>query len=103
MDGMSLQNKVAIVTGSGRGIGAACAKVLAKKGAKVVLNYYKNRDSAEATRQEVEAVGGIATVVQADVMTEAGANALAASALEQFGSIDILVSNAGPPFRGDSA
>jgi 3-oxoacyl-[acyl-carrier protein] reductase len=98
MVGMSLQNKVAIVTGSGRGIGAACAKFLAKEGAKVVLNYYRNRESAEATQAAIESAGGVAIVVQADVMTEAGAKSLAQSAMERYGSIDILVSNAGPVF-----
>ncbi len=96
---MSLQDKVAIVTGSGRGIGAACAAHLASQGAKVVLNYYQNQEPAQALLRTIEASGGTATVVQADVMSEEGANLLASVALQTYGSIDILVSNAGPLFQ----
>jgi 3-oxoacyl-[acyl-carrier protein] reductase len=95
---MSLQGKVAIVTGSGRGIGAACAVLLAKQGAKVVLNYLRNQEAAETLLQRIKEAGGTATIVQADVMSEEGANLLAKTAIDAYGSIDILVSNAGPLF-----
>lgn len=95
----SLHGKSAIVTGSGRGIGAATALELAKGGANVVVNYLHNADAAEAVQHQIADAGGTATVVQADVSTQDGANALADAALREFGRIDILVSNAGPLFR----
>lgn len=96
---MSTKEKVAIVTGSGRGIGAATAIQLAEQGAKVVLNYLNNRDAVEEVQQEIKDLGGQSIIVQADVMTEEGANTLAQSALDNYGSIDVLVSNAGPLFQ----
>lgn len=64
---MLLENKVAIVTGSSRGIGASCAKLLAENGAKVVVNYTQNRESGEQVLSEITAAGDIAILVQADV------------------------------------
>lgn len=97
---MSLQGKIAIVTGSGRGIGAASAIHLARGGAKIVLNYLSKREPAEEVRQSIIAAGGEAIVVQADVTTEEGAGRLARTALDAYGTIDVLVCNAGPLFRG---
>ena len=96
----SLQGRSAIVTGSGRGIGAATALELAGRGAKVVLNYLNDADAAEGVRRRIADAGGTAIVVPADAATEEGTRALADAAIAEFGGIDILVSNAGPLFRG---
>ncbi|WP_240378151.1 SDR family NAD(P)-dependent oxidoreductase [Bacillus piscicola] len=96
---MSIQGRVAIVTGSGRGIGAASAVHLAKQGAKIVLNYLNNREAVEEIQQKIDNQGGESIIVQADVMTEKGADSLAQAALDNYGSIDILVCNAGPLFQ----
>ncbi len=86
---MELQGKIAIVTGGGRGIGAAIARELAAGGARVVVNYRSRSDAAEAVAAEI---GGVA--VQADVSTTEGCEKLVAAA-EELGPIDILVNNAG--------
>lgn len=95
----SLAGRSAIVTGSGRGIGAATAVELARRGAKIVLNYLSNAEAADTVRERIVAAGGTATAVQADAGTEEGAAALADAALGAYDGIDILVSNAGPLFR----
>lgn len=86
---MELAGKVAIVTGGGRGIGAAIARELAAGGARVVVNYRSDQASAEAV---AAAIGGLA--VAADVSTTAGCEALVAAA-EALGPVGILVNNAG--------
>lgn len=95
----SLEGKSAIVTGSGRGIGAAIATELAARGARIVIDYLHNADAAAAVRDAIVQAGGTATTLQADAATEEGTARLAETALEEFGGIDILVSNAGPLFR----
>jgi len=94
-----LTGKTAIVTGSGRGIGAAIARQLAADGAQVVINYVSDADAAGAVHDAVTQAGGSAIVVQADAGSEEGTARLAEAAIEAFGGIDILVSNAGPLFR----
>jgi 3-oxoacyl-[acyl-carrier protein] reductase len=92
---MSLENKVAIVTGSSRGIGRAIALKLASLGAKVVVNY---RTSAEEAREVVEAIGaqgGQAMAVQADVADADDAKKLIRAAQTTYGGLHILVNNAG--------
>ena len=69
---MKLQNKVAIVTGGARDIGAAVSKRFAAEGAKVVINYYNNQAVADETLQEITAAGGTATLVRADMTRQAG-------------------------------
>ena len=64
---MTLENKVAVVTGSDSGIGRAIATELAKQGASVTINYHKNADAADEVKASIEAAGGRAHVVQADV------------------------------------
>ena len=98
-DHAPLQGLSAIVTGSGRGIGAATAVELAGRGARLVLNYLNNADAAEQVRAQITAAGGQAVIVHADAGTEEGAAALADAAIATYGGIDILVSNAGPLFR----
>ena len=92
---MLLANKTALVTGASRGIGRATAIELAKAGAKVAVNYAGNRAAAESVVAEIQAAGGQAFMVQADVGDAAAVDAMVKSVVEQFGSIDILVNNAG--------
>ena len=90
-----LQDKVAIVTGSATGIGAATAMALARRGAHVVINYAKSEAEANATADAVRDEGADARVVQADVAKDEDCRRLAAVAMEAWGRIDILVNNAG--------
>lgn len=90
-----LQGKVAIVTGSSRGIGAAIAKRLAKDGAKVVVNYAGRKDAADAVVEAIAANGGEAVAVRADVGKAADVSALFDAAIDRYGRADILVNNAG--------
>ena len=92
---MLLANKTALVTGASRGIGRATAIELAKAGAKVAVNYAGNRAAAEEVVAQIQAAGGQAFMVQADVDDAAAVDAMVKSVVEQFGSIDILVNNAG--------
>jgi 3-oxoacyl-[acyl-carrier protein] reductase len=88
---------VAIVTGAGRGIGAAVARGLGERGARVVVNYRVGGDAAERVVAEVKAAGGDAIAVQADVAeVDAGAK-LVTAAEEHWGRVDALVNNATPP------
>jgi 3-oxoacyl-[acyl-carrier protein] reductase len=90
-----LTNKVALVTGGSRGIGAGIAKRLAADGANVVITYTKGADAAASVVKEIERAGGKATAIQADA-TDAGAvNAAVEKTAATFGRIDILVNNAG--------
>ena len=92
---MKLKDKVAIVTGSSRGIGKAIAKRFSAEGAKVVVNYRQSGDLAEAVVNDLHSSGGEAISVQADVSERAQTDYLRDEALGAFGQIDILVSNAG--------
>ena len=90
-----LAGKVAIVTGSGSGIGQAIAERFAREGASVVVDYRNHLDQAEETKAKVEAAGGKAILVQADVSKIADGAKLVEQAWEQLGGCDILVNNAG--------
>lgn len=92
---MKLQGKVAVVTGGSRGIGKAVSKTLAREGAKTVVNYVHNVVEAEKVVKEIEAAGGKAIAVGADVAVRADAQDLIDAAVERFGTVDILVNNAG--------
>ncbi|KAL7941154.1 hypothetical protein V8C42DRAFT_355662 [Trichoderma barbatum] len=102
VDSLSVANKIAIITGSGKenGIGAAIAFALAKAGARVVINYMSNTTAsrAETVRAKIEAAAGkdSVIVVQADVSTEEGCKKIVEEALSRFGvnHIDIIVNNA---------
>lgn len=91
---MSLQGKVAIVTGSGRGLGLAYAQELARQGAAVVINDVDDQTAVDAVAT-IEAEGGRATAVVAPVGPTETAQKLLAAALDTFGGVDILVTNAG--------
>lgn len=91
----SLHGKVAIVTGSSRGIGADIAKALAGAGAKVIINYVQDSAAAESVRRDISRTGGECRVVQADVSDPAQVQQLFETALDYFKQIDILVNNAG--------
>lgn len=91
---MGVRDRVAIVTGSGQGIGAGVAEKLAAEGARVVVNDVM-AERAEAVASRIRELGGQAIAVVADVSRREGSEYLAARALEAFGQVDILVNNAG--------
>jgi 3-oxoacyl-[acyl-carrier protein] reductase len=89
-----LKNKVAVVTGASKGIGASIAKYFAKEGAKVVVNYASSKEGADSVVKEITNKGGIAIAVQADVSNEADVTRLFNETKKAFGTLDILVNNA---------
>jgi len=96
---LKLENKVAIVTGSGQGIGKGIALELAKEGAKVIVSDI-NQDNIDKTVDEIESLGLEAFGVRADVSNFSDVNQLVKKSIKKFGKVDILVSNAGIyPFK----
>lgn len=91
-------NKVVIVTGGGRGIGAATSKMLAAKGYQVCVNYLKNADQAESLVALIQKSGGEAFACQADVSVESDVKRLFSSVRQQYGTVTHLVNNAGVLF-----
>jgi 3-oxoacyl-[acyl-carrier protein] reductase len=89
-----LENKVAVVTGASKGIGAAIAKHFAAAGAKVVVNYASSKEGAVRVVKEITDQGGTAIAVQADVSKEADVTRLFEETNTAFGGVDILVNNA---------
>lgn len=92
---MMLEGKTALVTGASRGIGRAVAVALAAAGAKVAVNYAGNDAAAEETKAAIEAVGGAAILVKADIANREEVEEMVKKTAEAFGQIDILVNNAG--------
>jgi 3-oxoacyl-[acyl-carrier protein] reductase len=90
-----LKNKVAVVTGASKGIGAAIAKALAAEGASVVVNYASSKEGADRVVSEIVRAGGNAIAVQGDVAKAADVERIFAEAKTAFGKVDVLVNNAG--------
>ena len=90
-----LRNKVALVTGASKGIGAGIAKSLAAEGAAVVVNYASSKADAERVVAEITSQGGKALAVQGDVSKSADVQRLFAKTKQAFGKLDVLVNNAG--------
>jgi 3-oxoacyl-[acyl-carrier protein] reductase len=91
----SLKNKVALITGSGRGIGKAIAERYASLGADIVVNYTSNKASAEMTLSDIRKYGVKALAIQADISKVDEVREMFATTLKEFGKIDIIVANAG--------
>jgi len=91
----NLKNKVAIVTGSSRGLGKAVAKLLALNGANVVINYSSNKIQADEVVSEIVQSGGQAFAIQADISNPAEISKLFDQTIERYGQIDIVINNAG--------
>jgi NAD(P)-dependent dehydrogenase (short-subunit alcohol dehydrogenase family) len=89
-----LTDRVAVVTGASRGIGAATAVACAAEGAKVVVNYRADKAGADATIGKIEAAGGHGLILQADVSDTAEVERLVAKVTSELGPIDLLVNNA---------
>jgi NAD(P)-dependent dehydrogenase (short-subunit alcohol dehydrogenase family) len=87
--------KTILITGGSRGIGAACAMLAAGSGYRVCINYHSNAEAAEGIVGAIEAAGGTAFAVQADVADEAAVERMFALLDERFGQLDALVNNAG--------
>lgn len=92
---MLLEEKIAVVTGAGRGIGRGIALALAREGAMVVVNYNGSKESAEGVVAEIEKAGGKAAALQCNVSDFEQAKEFYAGIVKEYGRIDILVNNAG--------
>jgi enoyl-[acyl-carrier protein] reductase III len=91
---MSSQGKNALITGSSRGIGRGIALKLAEQGARVAVHYYRNREAAQATLEKIRGLGSSGFIVQADVCRPEEIRRMFEQVRSEFGSLDILVSNA---------
>ncbi len=89
-----LEGRVAIVTGGSRGIGAACARVLAKAGANVAITYVQRQDRAQSVVEEIRSLGRESIAVRAEAGSEDDMNRVVDETLGAFGTVDILVNNA---------
>lgn len=92
---MKLAGRTAIVTGGGRDIGAAVARKLASEGAQVAISYFESSTGADTVVADIEAAGGKAIAVQADLNQQSGVDALVTATTDAFGGVDVLVNNAG--------
>ncbi len=92
---MRLEDKIALVTGSSRGVGRAVALAYGKEGANVVVNYTSNEKAANEVVEAIQSAGRKAIAVKADVAQKSEAEHLVVTAIETFGRLDILVNNAG--------
>ena len=85
---MSLEGKVALITGAASGIGKAIAVEMARQGASVVVNYHSDHEPGQPVVEEIASSGGKATAIQADVSRSADVNRMVQQAVEQLGKID---------------
>jgi 3-oxoacyl-[acyl-carrier protein] reductase len=90
-----LKEKVALITGSSRGVGSAVALGFAKEGAKVIVNYTSNEKAANEVAEAIKQIGSQAIVVRGDVAKREEADSLVQAGIDEFGRLDILVNNAG--------
>lgn len=98
---MTLNGKLAVVTGAGRGIGKGCAIELARQGADLTINDRPGSPDLEATAEEIRALGRKCHAIEADVFSRNGCEAVIAGAIEKAGRLDILISNPAASKRGD--
>jgi 3-oxoacyl-[acyl-carrier protein] reductase len=96
---MVLQGQVVLVTGASSGIGRATALAMAAEGARVGVNYHRNRQGAEAAVAEIQKKGGEAFAIHADVTSAADVSAMVEAVNKRWGKLDILVNNAGDLLR----
>lgn len=92
---MLLENKIAVVTGAGRGIGRGIALALAREGAMVVVNYNGSKERAEEVVRTIEEAGGKAVAIQCNISDFEAAKEFFSNVVKEYGKIDILVNNAG--------
>jgi 3-oxoacyl-[acyl-carrier protein] reductase len=92
---MRLSGKVALITGSSRGIGREIAMAMAQEGADIVINYSRSQSDANAAAQEINQLGRRTLVIQASVTERSQVEYLIKSTMEKFGQLDVLVNNAG--------
>lgn len=90
-----LKNKIALITGAGRGIGRAIAIALAKEGAEVVINYNGSEERAKEVKQTIEENGGKASIYKCNVSDFAACEVMIKDIVKEYGHLDILVNNAG--------
>lgn len=90
-----VESPVVIVTGASRGIGKAIALALGKAGCKVLVNYARSSKEAEEVSKEIEALGGQALTYGGDVSNEADVNSMIKTAVDAWGTVDVLINNAG--------
>ena len=98
---MIIDGAVVIVTGSATGVGAACVRMFAEKGARVVVNYSRSRDEAEETAMACRALGTEVEIVQADVSDDAACRMMVDKAVARWGRLDALVNNAAVTVKSD--
>src|SRR5712691_1948500 len=99
---MRLEGKVALITGAAGGMGMTASQVFASEGASVVLTDVSDA-AGEAVAREIQAAGGVAAYVHADVSDEADAKAMVGAAVDRFGRLDVLYNNAGVMLGDDGS
>ena len=92
---MKLKDKVVLVTGGGTGLGRAMCLLFAREGAAVVVNYSKSEERAKEVVDRIDAMGGQAVDIRADVSRDSQARQLIEKAVASFGRLDVLINNAG--------